>query len=486
MIGRNSSSSSVRPVFFTSSVTSFDVTPENEVPTTNAKKYNIFRPAFASFVVALASLVNGLAIGYPATAIPNLNSQPHGSFKMDPYEQSWFGSLYFLGAVPGALLSGWTMDYFGRKATILVSCFPYVIGWVIISAATNVVMMYAGRLLTGFCFALILPIIGVYISEISPPKIRGILMSFHELGLNIGALLMYIIGTFIRWDWCSIICAMVLTVMAFLLFFMPETPRWLIMQNEKEKAIKKLQWIRGKDAIIANEIKDIEESVKDTKEMTPWLNYFKPPLLKCFLVCEFLYILQELSGINVVRQYTVSIFQAAKTNLNPNIETIIVGIVLVAGSVLFTIIVEKRERRVFLLISSMMMAVSLAAMGTYLIIARDYPETAQSTLMWLPLLSMATTCVGYVIGVGPMPYVVTSEVFPNRARGRASSMGVATLCFFGFLITKYFVNLSAAIGESGAFYFCAAICFAGFLIAYFTVPETKGKKLEEIQNELAL
>ncbi|GAB6025926.1 Facilitated trehalose transporter Tret1 [Chamberlinius hualienensis] len=446
-------------------------------------KLNILRPATASLIVVLASLIIGAGIGYPSTAVPNINSIK-GPFKLDKYQQSWIASLYFLGAVPGALLSGWTTDYFGRKCSLLFGCLPFLIGWVIIASSVNWEMMLAGRILSGFCFGLMLTIVGVYISEISPPKIRGILMSFHELALNIGILLMYVLGTYIRWDWLAIVCAAILALMAFLMLYLPETPRWLIMNNRREEAEISLQWLRGEYVDISEEIRDIIESIKETKEATPWLDYLKPPLLKCFIISEFLYILQELSGINVVRLYTVSIFQAAHTSLDPNLQAISVGVVLVFGSTLFTSVVEKRERRVFLLISSMMMALSLAALGAFFAVNNYYTSFAATYLFWLPVLAAAIICVGYVLGVGPMPYVITSELFPNRARGRASGMGVATLCLFGFFITKYFVNLSAAIGDSGAFFVCSGICLLGFIIIYFMVPETKGKKLEVIQSQL--
>ncbi|GAB6025927.1 Facilitated trehalose transporter Tret1 [Chamberlinius hualienensis] len=469
------------------SVSGFDQQACNIVAN-NAKshkdvKVNILRPTVASIIVAISSVVIGAGVGYLSTAVPSINSL-HGPFKLDQYEQSWAGSLIMLGSVPGALLSGWTADYFGRKTTILFGSLPYMIGWIIIAGAVNVKMLYAGRLITGCFSALLLSNIGVYISEISPPKIRGILMSFHELALNIGVLLMYVIGIFIRWDWLAIFCAALLALMAVLMLFIPETPRWLIMKNNILEAEKTLQWLRGENVDNTEEIQNIIESVKETREATPWLDYLKPPLLKCFIISEFLYILQELSGINVVRLYAWSIFQSAHTNLDSNVQSIVVGVVLVLGSVLFTSVVEKRERRVFLLISSMMMALSLAALGGYFAVNKSYSSFAEAYLFWLPVLAAANICVGYVLGVGPMPYVITSELFPNRARGRASGMGVATLCLFGFFITKYFVNLSAAIGDSGAFFVCSGICLLGFIIIYFMVPETKGKKLEEIQAQL--
>lgn len=449
--------------------------PETD-PKVAARRSKI-RVAIASMIACVGSVSVGFNAGFASPALPNLNRNPN-PFHMNREEISWFISIGFITAIVGALLTAIVIDIAGRKLGLMMAAIPIVTGWIIISGASSKYMMYGGRLLSGMSGALLISVVSVYIAEIAPPHVRGILMSLHEVFANLGILVIYVAGSVIPWNWLAIVCVFPPVILTCCMLPMPESPRWLVMKGRLEEATEALQWLRGGNVPVAEDIDRIQQNIK-TVSKVPWCDYFRPPLLKPLIVSQVLFAVQEFSGINVVRTYTVAIFQAAGSHLNAYTQTIIVGAMMLAGSVTCTLIVDRLPRRLLLVVSTLMMAVSMAAMGTFFIIQLKHREFANSYLSWLPLAALVGLVFSYTVGLGPLCYIITNELFSTTARGRACSLGVATLCLTGFLTTKFFVNIRVIIGDYGTFWACGVVCLFGALFGFFFVPETKGKSLEE-------
>ncbi|GAB6025240.1 Facilitated trehalose transporter Tret1 [Chamberlinius hualienensis] len=449
-----------------------------------SKQPNSIRPTLCSLIVAIPSLLLGAGITYPTVAIPDVNSR-NETFTIDEFQASWISSLQFLAGIPGACLSGWLMDYYGRKISLMIGSIPQMAGWIFIANAKNVDMIYTGRILCGFSASLLTGISGSYIAEISPAGTRGKLLSLNSLYFNIGTLVVDFSGVFISWRWLAITCAASMTVMDCLLIFISETPRWLILNKNKEKAIEVLRWLKGGNYDVSKEIEDIEECIRTTTDSTTLKYYFKSPMLKYSLASMFLFNLQEITSLTGIRQNTLNTFMSTETSLDPYILTILVGVLFVIGSTLFTTSVEKQKRRVFLLTSIFAITTSLLVLGLYFLFEERNTIFFETYLYWLPITMIGIVCVGHSFGLGPLPRTICNETFANRARGQANSLGTIINVISGFVFTKLYVHVRVAWGNSGPFFISSGICLFGFIISYLTVPETKGQKLESIQKEIA-
>lgn len=460
-----------------------EVRPTETDPVKAARNSKI-RIALASMIACIGSMSIGFNGAYASPAIPNLNRH-RNPFHVTREQQSWFVSIAFVTAIPGAFLTGIFIDKLGRKLGLMFAAIPFVTGWVLISGAYSPYMLYIARLISGFSAALILSVVSVYVAEIAPAHIRGLLMSLHEVFVNLGILAIYTFGAYVRWNWLAIVCVVPPVLLSSLMVPMPESPRWLVMKGRIEEAKEVVQWLcGGSSATVADDIARIQSGLKDAATKVPWSDYFRAPLLKCLVVSQLLFVLQEFSGINIVRTYTVTIFQSAGSHMNPYTQTIIVGAMMLAGSILCTFVIDRLPRRLLLMGSATVMALSMASMGTFFLILEKDKHFALHNLSWLPLLSLVVMVFSYTLGCGPLPYVITSELFSTRTRGRACSLGIATLCLCGFFTTKFFVNVRLIIGDYGTFWSCGGICLLGAIFTFFFVPETKGKSLEQLEKEL--
>lgn len=442
------------------------------------------KACIAALIVCLGGVGVGTCVGYPSPAVPDINAHPNPFF-VNSDEQSWIGGIVCLGSMVGAAISGLLMDALGRKLALMVTSVPFTIGWIIIVASPNIGVFYFGRFVSGFSKGIALGIVPVYISEIAPAEIRGLLGAFNEMSCLFGMLYAYSFGYFLHWTWLAIACSAVIVVMVVALFFMPETPRWFLSKGRKDDAIQAMYWLRGKNANIFVELEEMEKSITVAKDVVAWKEFLKPTLLKPLIICILMFALQQLCGNNVIKVYTTSIFQATNSKMDSSLETIIVGIVGVCGTLTCVLTVDLVGRRILLIISTVMMTLSMAAIGAYFKVQAVHPSYAQDNLDWLPLLSLVSDNYFYALGCGPISWTLSTELFSTRARGRANSIAVGFEGLFSFICTKCFVYLTNAIELYGGFWVCAGISAVGIFFVIFVVPETKGKTLEELQRDHA-
>lgn len=435
----------------------------------------------ATIIICLAVIGVGTCVGYPSPAVPDINAHKN-PFHVNTNEQSWIGGIVCLGSMVGAAISGLLMDHFGRKLAIMMTSVPYTIGWVLIVASPNIGLFYFARFVSGFSKGIALGIAPVYISEIAPAQMRGLLGAFNETASLFGMLYVYCFGYFLSWTWLAIAASAVIAVMVVGVYFIPETPRWLLSKDRREDAIESMHWLRGKNADIYPEMQEMEKSIIIAKDVAAWVEFLKFQLLKPLIICILMFALQQLCGNNVIKVYTTTIFDATKTDMDSSLETIIVGIVGVCGTVTCICTVDIVGRRILLVISTVMMTLSMIAIGVYFKIQDSRPDFAQDTLYWLPLVSLLANSYFYAIGCGPIAWTLSTELFSTRARGRANSIAVGFEGLFSFIITKCFVYLADAIGLPGGFWCCAGVSALGFFFVLFVIPETKGKTLEQLQE----
>ncbi|XP_032993649.1 solute carrier family 2, facilitated glucose transporter member 8 isoform X2 [Lacerta agilis] len=337
---------------------------------------------------------------------------------------------------------------------------------------------------------------GIYISEIAHSKVRGMLGSCVQLMVVTGILGAYIAGIGLDWRWLAVLCSVPPCFMLGLVAFMPETPRFLLSRNQRPEAIAALQFLRGPLVDHEWECREIEVNAEGQEELS--LAEFKnPAIYKPFLIGIAMMFFQQVSGINAIMFYAETIFEEAKFK-ESGAASIIVGSIQVFFTAVAALIIDRKGRKVLLVVSGFIMAASAAIFAIYCKMAlpvpinsslADPPSSPLSAgvveeehhLAWLAVLSLGLFVMGFALGWGPIPWLLMSEIFPLRARGVASGACVLTNWLMAFLITKEFHDLMVFLTPHGTFWLFSAMCFSNVLFTILCVPETRGKSLEEIE-----
>lgn len=456
-----------------------ELDPEKNAPSPSprlvAKKHegSACRLVFAAACAFLAPFSFGYCIGYSSPAIPELEAN-----KLLVRQQSgWFGSLLTIGALGGGPIGGWLIEKVGRRATIRYTSLPFFLGWVSILFLNAPNGLFLGRFLCGFGCGLVTVCVPVYIAEISTASHRGFLGAGIQLSITIGILASYAAGLSFNWAEMAMI-GMIPAVLAFFtLFFVPETPRWLLMKGKKLEAIAALRQLRHEHADCEDECRDIEEGL-DLKEQFSWSEFKKPELSRPLMISVFIMIFQQFSGINAVMFYTVSIFKNAGL-VNSELATVLVGAVQVAGTFVACILMDRTGRRRLLIIAGLAMSVACFVFGWYYYQISTGKSPAD--LGALAVVCLVVYILGFSLGWGPIPMLIMSEIFPSRVRGAASGIAVFTNWFCAFIVTKEFLFLQDVLGAAATFWLFAIFCTSSVIFVWRKVPETKGKSLEDIE-----
>jgi len=462
-----------------------------------AVKDKISKVILATFIAALGPLSFGYCLGYSSSALLDLQKKNVDStLRLTTEQGSWFSSLVAVGAIFGGPLGGWAIDKLGRKGTIMFCVVPFELGWLLISFAQNHGMMYAGRIITGLACGMASLVVPVYIAEISPARLRGMLGSVNQLAVTMGLLLSYLMGAFLHWKWLALVGGIPPALLVILMYTMPETPRWSLGNNRRSEALTSLLWLRGHEGDIEGECFTIEATL-DRQEKMAWRDWLSPVIVKPLIISIGLMVFQQFCGINAVLFNAASIFADAGFK-NGKLVSISVGLIQFVGTGLACLIMDKAGRRILLLIMAIGMCVALVGLGLYfeiyippkddssssdavLLVGSISHSVAASKISWLSILCIVLFNLAFSLAWGPIPWLVMSEIFPLRARGPASSIATLSNWLLVFIVTNRFPSMQAGLTPQGTYWFFGGWCFLGFVFVYLLMPETKGKTLEEIE-----
>ena len=321
----------------------------------------------------------------------------------------------------------------------------------------------------------------LYIAEVSSKEYRGMLGTLLQLTTVGGLLLAYILGIWLRAYWLAVASMVPVTLMVISMAFMPETPRWLVKYSNEDEAFAALEWLRGQSPDNYSEYKEIKETIEaQAEEKTVTISDLKKPsFYKPIIISLGLMLFMQFSGINAVLFYADEIF--SKTNIPQNLNalpSIIIGVTEFIFTFIASLIIDRTGRKVLLVVSCSVMTLSSVTFGVYYYLLNVHHVTSIS---WLSLVSIGFYIAGFALGIGPIPCLIMSEVFPVRTRGIGISAAVFLTWSCAFLVTKTFASIVALIGYYWTLWVFACVTLAAIFFVIFVVLETKGKSLEEIE-----
>ena len=446
--------------------------------------------------ICLVATLGGLLFGYDTGVISGAIELLTSRFKLDDFMKGWVSGCVLIGCATGVLMVGPISDRFGRKKALFLAALLFLISAIGTALPDNIWIFILFRFLGGVGIGIASMSTPMYIAEITPARFRGRLVAVNQIAIVGGILLVYFVNYFIvrcgdqawneatgwRWMFASGILPSVLFVA--LLFWIPESPRWLIEMGGADKARDILTRIGGVSFADA-ESASIREAL--ARESGGWAEVFSRRLAAPLVIGISLAILQQVTGINVFLYFGTTIFKnmSASTGVDAGmLQQIVIG----GASTLFTIVaiatVDKWGRKPLMLLGATGMGLSLLAMGLMAQLVSD-PASVSGWMLFFIILYVV--CFG--LSVGPVTWVILSEIYPTAVRGRALGLATFFLWVSDYIVTQTFPIMDAKdswfvkqFNHAFPFYIYAVFCLILILLVWKAVPETKGRSLEEIDR----
>ena len=442
----------------------------------------------ATLIVALGPLATGLGKGYSSPALASMqlpaptNSTQSYYFTITAEQGSWIASLSLLGAFFGGIPSGLAMRL-GRKSVLAMVALPFALSWLLTVFASSVYMVYASSFMCGICSAIVSLVTPVYISEIAHPEIRGCLCSVAKLTTNVGMLLSFLLGVYLDWRQLAMVASIAPALLFLALMLIPETPSYLLYRGREEDAATSLTWLRG-GLDVTQELETMKANIEVMREDSEVTCYreWRRDLVKPVLITCGLMVFQKFSGANAFNFYAVPILSEAFVGINPYSAAVVVGLLQILAGMVSSVLIDTVGRLPLLIVSNLLMSTALAGFGTFLYVTgSDNGVDAGAGLDWIPLTCALIFQVAFALGISPIAWIYIGELFPLKHRGLgAIANSVSYACSFASV--KTFVDFQLLLGLYGAFWLYAGISLIGLVFTVSLVPETKGRGLQEMEQ----
>ncbi|XP_010528846.1 PREDICTED: sugar transporter ERD6-like 2 [Tarenaya hassleriana] len=428
-------------------------------------------------VAVCGSLCYGCAMSYSSPAQSKIMEE----LGLSVADYSVFASIMTFGGMITAALSGKIAALIGRRHTMWLSNILCTTGWLGVAFAECALLLYMGRLFLGLGVGLVSYVVPVYIAEITPKNIRGGFTFSNQLLQSFGISIMFFVGNFIHWRTLAILSAIPCAVQAIGLFFIPESPRWLAMYGRDRELESTLQRLRGKNADVLEEAADIREAVEISKRESRAgiRDLFQMKYAYSLTIGLGLMLLQQLCGSSAISSYAAHIFD--KAGFPSDVGTTIIAAIMVPKSLVVLLTVDRWGRRPLLLASSIGLCICSFLIGLSIHLQR-YGEFEKLCSVVL-IVGIMGYVAAFAIGLGGLPWVIMSEIFPANVKVTAGSLVTVANWFFSWIII-YTFNFMMQWSGSGTYFIFSGVSFATIVFVWTLVPETKCRTLEEIQASL--
>lgn len=429
-------------------------------------------------LVAITASLGGLLSGFDMGVISGALLYINETWSLSSLEQGWLVSSAIVGSVIGAASNGFLADIYGRKKIIIATALIFILGSLLCGYATTPGWLIFSRIIIGIAVGMISFVAPIYLSEIAPEKIRGTLVSLYQLALTAGILLSYLINrVFANFEsnWRLMLASGALPAIILLIgiLFLHDTPRWLISKGKIDEAkaiFQKISSAQNVDAQIAEIKATLSSSSKKEK-----LSFQKWMFMPIFVGVGLMFV-QICTGINTIIYYTPTIFNLAgfSDNISAIYATIGVGVVNFLMTFVAIAYADKFGRKPLLYIGLSGMLVSLFALS--------FSFTLGETGKWLAVASVVVYIASFAMSLGPICWIMVSEIMPLKIRGFAMSAATVSNFAFNFVVVLSFLPMLETLGKASSFMIFGLITILSLFFVYFFVPETKGISLEKIEN----
>lgn len=442
--------------------------------------------------LAIVAALGGILFGYDTAVISGTTADVSAQFSLNDMSKGWYVGCALVGSIIGVAFAGMLSDYLGRKKTMLIAAVLFsvsAIGCMLCKGYGDLVVY---RIIGGLGIGIVSIVSPIYISEISPAKIRGTMVSLYQLAVTVGLLLAYLINFvilknggvehagFFKWVlndemWRGMLGSesVVTLLFFFILFFIPESPKWLIVKGKDNAAMDIFQRLKETPAGALEEFTVTKASI-DGEVRSEWSAFKEKGIVKAVIIGSAIAILGQFMGVNAVLYYGPDIFaDAGLAAEDSSFSTVLVGLVNMLTTVLAVFIIDKVGRKKLIWFGVSSMIACLIAIG--IIFATGAGGVLLLVFFLLYIFSQA-------ISISAVVFVLLSEMYPNRVRGIAMSIAGLALWVGTYLIGQFTPWCMTNLTPAGTFFFFAAMCVPYMLIMWKLVPETTGKTLEEIEE----
>ena len=450
---------------------------------------------FLSVVAALG----GFLFGYDTAVISGTIAQVTQLFQLDTLQQGWYVGCALVGSIVGVLFAGILSDKLGRKLTMVISAVLFSTSALGCALSADFTQLVIYRIIGGVGIGVVSIVSPLYISEVAVAQYRGRLVSLYQLAVTVGFLGAYLVnyqllawaesGTQLSVDWLNkvfitevwrgMLGMETLPAILFfiIIFFIPESPRWLIVRGKELKAVSILEKIYNSITEAKSQLKETK-SVLTSETRSEWSLLMKPGIFKAVIIGVCIAILGQFMGVNAVLYYGPSIFENAGLSGGDSLfYQVLVGLVNTLTTILALVIIDKVGRKKLVYYGVSGMVVSLILIGLYFLFG---DSLGVSSLFLLVFFLFYVFCCA--VSICAVVFVLLSEMYPTKVRGLAMSIAGFALWIGTYLIGQLTPWLLQNLTPAGTFFLFALMCVPYMLIVWKLVPETTGKSLEEIER----
>jgi sugar porter (SP) family MFS transporter len=446
---------------------------------------------------ALIVALGGFLMGFDVSVISGVVRFVEAEFELSPLQLGWVVSSLSLTAAVGMLASGPLSDRLGRRPVLQIAGVLFAVSAIASAVAPDFVTLVLARMLGGFGVGAALIVAPMYIAEMSPPATRGRFVSFNQLNIVIGISAAFFSNYLIltlgesgaawtealrlgewNWRWMLGIEALPAVAYLFALSLVPESPRWLAMRGRDAEATEVLGRVAGAAAV--DVLREVKESIAAEARLgqTSWRALLHPSLRLVMTIGIVVGILQQVSGINAVFFYAPMIFERSGIGANAAfMQAALVGLVNLVFTVVAMAVIDRFGRRPLLVFG----LAGITACMLLLAWAFAAGDGANPRLILIAILGFVAS---FAVSLGPVMWVLFSELFPNRVRGVAISFVGLVNSATAFLVTLVFPWQLQSLGSATTFLLYGLFSLAGLAFVIRVLPETKGRSLEELETEL--
>ncbi len=427
-------------------------------------------------LTAGVAALGGLLFGFDTSVISGAMLFLQTDFHLTDVQLEFAVGAALAGALVGSALAGYCTDRWGRRWMLLVTALGFGLFAVLSGLAVGLISFSVARFFVGACIGIASLVVPLYISEMAPARIRGALVSLNQLAITVGIGVAYFVDYALagshNWRWMFISAVMPAIILLIGMIFLPESPRWLARQGFRERALENFRRLgRGDEA--ETELAEVEGALQEEEE--GFGSLFRPGFRVAIFVGVVLAIFTQITGINTIIYYSPAILRMSgyPSEKAAILAAGIIGVANILITVVSIVLVDRLGRRFLLLLGTAGMTVALGLVGL------AFRYHASGTVVFYEVILYI---LSFGIGLGPVFWLLASEIYPTKIRGKAMSLATLSVWGANWLVAGTFLSLIHAAGPAGTFWIFAAICVLAFVFCYAFVPETKGKTLEAIER----